>query len=266
MNLRRSKATERNQQSSRSHAVCELRLFASGGIVRVVDLAGSERNHDTLKMSAREHRESADINKALCALKDCFAAAHNHQRVPTRAHLLTRVLSDCFVNSRATRHRTTLIATLSPSPTDLAHTINTLDHAIMLRPELEQRFCSVTVELPLHSGGCLSHIPVESWTAAHLAQWLATADGGRFSNLALPTGLTGKELVRLNQTSLTALFAGQLRAARVGEEGAAWVVETGDATQDAAHSRTSVIGRALWRALRREQTFSKNAASKLLFV
>ena len=68
MALRSSQATERNPLSSRSHAVCTL-LLANGGSLRLVDLAGSERNYETVKMSAAQHRDSADINKALWALK-----------------------------------------------------------------------------------------------------------------------------------------------------------------------------------------------------
>lgn len=140
----------------------------------------------------------------------------------------------------------------------------------MLSPELEAKRCAVTVELPLHAGGALPHTPLRNWTAEQVAQWLATAEGGRFSNLALPAGLGGADLMRLDQTSLTALFAGQLRKARVGEEGAAWVVDTGtedgSTGGDGASSRTSVIGRALWRALRRETSSAQSAAKAMPFL
>jgi hypothetical protein len=38
--------------------------------------AGSERNYETMTMSAQQHRESAEINTSLMALKDCFRACH----------------------------------------------------------------------------------------------------------------------------------------------------------------------------------------------
>ena len=293
MLLRSSQATERNPLSSRSHAVFLLEMVgedgSAGGSVRLVDLAGSERNYETLKMTAAEHRSSADINVSLSALKDCFVAAHGGQRIPHRSHLLTRVLQDCFkfkgssgVNETAL-HMTTVIATLSPSPTDLLHSINTLDHAIMLNPDLEKRRTVTTVELPRTSGSPLSHIPVDSWSAENVRQWLSSAENGRFAALAVPNGMVGADLMRLNQNSLTALFAGQLRKARVGEEGEAWVVDAageGEGGEEAGvegengpnsnrrkdQSRTSVIGRALWAALRRETNSALSKAKTMQFL
>ena len=293
MLLRSSQATERNPLSSRSHAVFLLEMVgedgSAGGSVRLVDLAGSERNYETLKMTAADHRSSADINVSLSALKDCFVAAHGGQRIPHRSHLLTRVLQDCFkfkgssgVNETAL-HMTTVIATLSPSPTDLLHSINTLDHAIMLNPDLEKRRTVTTVELPRTSGSPLSHIPVDSWSAENVRQWLSSAENGRFAALAVPNGMVGSDLMRLNQNSLTALFAGQLRKARVGEEGEAWVVDAageGEGGEEAGvegengpnsnrrkdQSRTSVIGRALWAALRRETNSALSKAKTMQFL
>lgn len=78
--LRRSQETERNPISSRSHAICVLRIKQPGvesaklGKLTFVDLAGSERNYETVKMTASQHRESADINFSLMALKNCFRA------------------------------------------------------------------------------------------------------------------------------------------------------------------------------------------------
>ena len=84
--LRSSQETERNSASSRSHAVCTVKINRSiktstdnikniSGSICLVDLAGSERNYETLKMSAGDHLLSADINTALMSLKDCFRVA-----------------------------------------------------------------------------------------------------------------------------------------------------------------------------------------------
>ena len=43
---RRTSATGANAVSSRSHAVCTIRLFQSGGMLLLVDCAGSERKKD----------------------------------------------------------------------------------------------------------------------------------------------------------------------------------------------------------------------------
>lgn len=75
--LRQVEVTERNPISSRSHAICELRVLAppgdddggGGAVMRVVDLAGSERNYETHNMSAQQSRDSALINSSLMALK-----------------------------------------------------------------------------------------------------------------------------------------------------------------------------------------------------
>lgn len=275
LELRSSQATERNPLSSRSHAVCTIALRT--GSIRLVDLAGSERNYETIKMSAAAHRESADINKALWALKDCFLAAHQpgtSHRIPYRAHLLTRVLRDCFLGIReasSANHVTTLVCAVSPAPTDTMHSMSTLDHGVMLNPSLATRKCSVQVEIPLQAGAAYSHIAVERWTSAQVMQWLSTAEGGRFAALQLPPGLDGAGLMQLNLTSLTALFAGQLRRARIGEEGSAWVIDTG-VVEDVAGSggggagRTSAIGRALWASLRRENQAAIIKKSSMAFV
>jgi kinesin family protein 2/24 len=71
LKLRSVEITERNPISSRSHAVCRIG-FGQGGSLCLVDLAGSERNYEVTQMTAAQHRESADINKSLMALKDCF--------------------------------------------------------------------------------------------------------------------------------------------------------------------------------------------------
>ena len=305
--LRSSEVTERNPVSSRSHAVCVVKLLPSrtgaetaetdGGVGKMtfVDLAGSERNYETTKMTPAQHRESADINFSLMALKDCFRAYHAiatgskmmlrrrsrvdsakasssfamikpedafaPARAPYRASLLTRVLRECFVNCVSSaetaegadddgsvdrRHYTTIITTLSPTPTDITHGINSLEHVVLMQPDLVPKMSAVTVEVPL-KGVALSHLPIESWSAEQVVSWLTTAGGGRFAQLALPPGLDGKGLMMLNMVSLSALFEGHLRAARQGEEGSAWVVDA------ASEGRHNYLGRALWAALRREQ-------------
>ena len=72
MAQRNVRVTERNPISSRSHAWFKLSFSSSGGALCFVDLAGSERNYETTQMTAAMHHESANINKALMALKDCF--------------------------------------------------------------------------------------------------------------------------------------------------------------------------------------------------
>jgi hypothetical protein len=185
----------------------------------LVDLAGSERNYETVAMTAQQHKESADINFALMALKDCFRAYHQQLlvnstksdeqghtadtrpetvfantptpnttnnnsanditdtiittpavdtqppviRIPYRSSLLTKVLKDCFTLDAL--HRTTIIATVSPTPVDLQHSLNTIAHVILMSPTLHQLTSRLTVEVPMATGYALSTTPVSEWTA-----------------------------------------------------------------------------------------------------
>mmetsp|Transcript_9021 Transcript_9021/g.9067 ORF Transcript_9021/g.9067 Transcript_9021/m.9067 type:complete len:660 (+) Transcript_9021:195-2174(+) len=270
-------------------------------VLTLVDLAGSERNYETTKMTAEQHKESAQINLSLMALKHCFSTFHHqvllrqspcsekitpkiyneridsdrqpvppststpsfsgtsprtrsktkswssiaaNTRISYRQSPLTRVLRPCFTNG--IHHKTTIIATLSPSPIDLLHSVNTLYHVVMMSPTLQLFTESISLEVPI-SGSPMSHIPVSSWTAKEVQAWLGTVNGGRFSHLVLPQGLDGRGLLGLNDTSLAALCAGELRQARQEDEGSAWVVE------GEANERHSMIGQALWRAIHREE-------------
>jgi hypothetical protein len=124
LSLRTSAETERNPLSSRSHAICTIELYsATGGEtesfysdhppaepiksqtsrIRLVDLAGSERNYETWSMTAEDHRDSADINFTLMALKDCFRA-YNYERTgkvptpPLPPSTQTRIGSDWLID------------------------------------------------------------------------------------------------------------------------------------------------------------------------
>lgn len=201
-------------------------------------------NADGHKDDAEASKENVERPRRAMATGKAKAAA----RVPYRAHLLTRVLKECFNPDGGMV--TTVIATVSPSPTDLMHSLNTLNHVICMSSELEQLKSEVAVDIPIHTFFSPT-APVELWTAQHVQNWLASVDGGRFSMLQVPPDLDGKGLVSLEVSSLTALFAGTLRKARQGEEGNAWVVDNTAGDEETAKS--SAIARALWGSIRREQ-------------
>ena len=131
---RTTHATESNDESSRSHAICQIALRSphKGGEILVgrlslIDLAGSERGADTKSHNRQRRMEGAEINKSLLALKECIRAldsGSNH--VPYRASKLTLVLKDSFTNKKS---RTVMIATVSPAASSADHTINTLRYA-----------------------------------------------------------------------------------------------------------------------------------------
>uniref|UniRef100_A0A7S1BTT2 Kinesin-like protein n=1 Tax=Corethron hystrix TaxID=216773 RepID=A0A7S1BTT2_9STRA len=132
--LRTTHATEANDTSSRSHAVCQIALRDKNngrlkGKLSLVDLAGSERGSDTKSHNRQRRTESAEINKSLLALKECIRALDNgggQSHVPYRSSKLTLVLKDCFTSPLA---RTTMVATVSPGASSCDHTINTLRYA-----------------------------------------------------------------------------------------------------------------------------------------
>ncbi|KDO32646.1 hypothetical protein SPRG_02347 [Saprolegnia parasitica CBS 223.65] len=132
--LRTTHATEMNDQSSRSHSICQLHIREAGsmklhGKLSLIDLAGSERGADTKSHNRQRRMESSEINKSLLALKECFRALDSGGRgahIPFRASKLTQVLKDSFVNAKA---RTVMIAAVSPCASSADHTINTLRYA-----------------------------------------------------------------------------------------------------------------------------------------
>mmetsp|Transcript_26661 Transcript_26661/g.63188 ORF Transcript_26661/g.63188 Transcript_26661/m.63188 type:complete len:569 (-) Transcript_26661:965-2671(-) len=244
VSLRRVQVTERNPISSRSHAVCELTV--GDGALRFVDLAGSERNYETQDMTPQMHRDSAEINKALMALKDCFRAHGARTRPPFRASKLTQVLRKCFTDAD---HHTLIVATVSPAPTDLIHSVNSLRHVSYMAPSLAAESCQVTVELPLRDSGAMGSKPIHAWTHEEVSAWLGAAEGGRFAHIALPPGLDGAGLMKLSTLRLSQLFEGTLRQARGANEGSAW---TESLAHDGPTAADDGLGRALFDALRRE--------------
>jgi kinesin family protein 2/24 len=275
LQLRSSENTERNDQSSRSHAICQIQIMSDDGVTNgellLVDLAGSERNYETTKMTSSQHKESSYINASLMALKDCFRMYHAQKkglktvrkhnrclnpqdntvvcRPAYRASLLTRILRQTFTSND---YRTTIIATVSPSPTDMLHSINTLRHVILMSPALQEISdgCNVTVDVPRY-GSAPINLPIQEWTNQELNTWLSYVEGGRFAQLVLPPNINGSSIMRLSAENLSSLFEGEIREARQEGEGTAWV--------ERAHARGSAaLGRSLWAVLKREQAAIAN--------
>lgn len=128
---RTTHATESNDESSRSHAICQISLRGPAGKeigrLSLIDLAGSERGADTKSHNRQRRMEGAEINKSLLALKECIRALDgNSSHVPYRQSKLTLVLKDSFTR---TRSRTVMIAAISPAASSADHTINTLRYS-----------------------------------------------------------------------------------------------------------------------------------------
>lgn len=132
---RTTHATESNEESSRSHAICQIvlkKIDAKGrsrmlGKLSLIDLAGSERGADTKSHNRTRRMEGAEINKSLLALKECVRALDsNSSHVPYRASKLTLVLKDSFTKGSS---RTVMIVNISPAASSADHTLNTLRYA-----------------------------------------------------------------------------------------------------------------------------------------
>jgi kinesin family protein 2/24 len=140
--IRTTHATEANDTSSRSHAICQIVLRDRSssklvGKLSLVDLAGSERGTDTKSHNSQRRNESSEINTSLLALKECIRALDMKSgHVPYRASKLTLILKDCFTASNA---KTTMIATVSPGSSSADHTLNTLRYADRIKEKKVSR-------------------------------------------------------------------------------------------------------------------------------
>ena len=133
---RQSAATSMNDQSSRSHAVFELKVAVREGgsaTTRVgrfllVDLAGSESAGRTGIEGAGGARrlEAQSINQSLLALGQVITALSGGEKhVPFRDSKLTRLLQDSLGGSAAT----VLVACVGPSPKSRDESLSTLRYA-----------------------------------------------------------------------------------------------------------------------------------------
>ncbi|KAK5104734.1 Kinesin- motor protein [Lithohypha guttulata] len=129
-------ATKCNDLSSRSHTVFTITTYVKkpggasddyicSGKLNLVDLAGSEN----IQRSGAENKRATEaglINKSLLTLGRVInALVDKSSHIPYRESKLTRLLQD----SLGGRTKTCIIATVSPSRSNLEETISTLDYA-----------------------------------------------------------------------------------------------------------------------------------------
>ena len=140
--MRTTHATKSNDTSSRSHAVCQIKIQEEGvkkcGKLLLVDLAGSERASDCIENSKDRQAEGAEINKSLLGLKECVRAidaqkgqASQGQHVPFRSSKLTMVLRDSFLNND--KCKIVMLACICPGSASSDHTLNTMRYAERLK-------------------------------------------------------------------------------------------------------------------------------------
>ncbi|XP_051936738.1 kinesin-like protein KIF11 [Hippocampus zosterae] len=154
---RRTASTLMNAYSSRSHSVFSVTIHMKEttldgeelvkiGKLNLVDLAGSENIGRSGAVDKRA-REAGSINQSLLTLGRVITAlVEKRPHVPYRESKLTRILQD----SLGGRTKTSIIATVSPSSSNLEETLSTLDYAsraknIMNKPEVNQKLTKRTL-------------------------------------------------------------------------------------------------------------------------
>ncbi|CAE8609708.1 unnamed protein product [Polarella glacialis] len=211
---RATSATDANSVSSRSHAVCKLRLLQCEGQLMLVDCAGTERKKDSMYHSKERQQEGAEINASLHALKECIRLLTTQQRVPShafRASSLTKILADAF--TKGERAKLAVICTASPCATDTEHTISTLRMGMGLggkgSEQEEKQSLSDLMRKPR-----LVH--PKQWNPDQVFDWLRGVYGGQFQDAAdaLPSNFTGHMLVRLTENRCVQLCNGNEKRGR----------------------------------------------------
>ena len=158
---RKTESTQKNDSSSRSHAICRLRIEqhdaepgSDDGILYLVDLAGSEAARDRTAHTTDRMKESREINVSLSVLKDCIrgkieadatvAARRKRPYIPFRQSALTKVLKHVFDPSGTRICKNVFMACVNPCLLDLQASRNTLRYAEMLRvflpPKVEAKY------------------------------------------------------------------------------------------------------------------------------
>eukprot|EP00826_Nyctotherus_ovalis_P032301 TRINITY_DN2603_c0_g1_i13.p1 TRINITY_DN2603_c0_g1~~TRINITY_DN2603_c0_g1_i13.p1 ORF type:complete len:486 (+),score=151.16 TRINITY_DN2603_c0_g1_i13:116-1573(+) len=133
---RSTSPTVANDTSSRSHAICRIRILKEKvvvGTLLLIDLAGSEKAQIGQANSRQRRLEGMEINKSLLALKECIRAIDaKGPHIPYRASKLTMVLRDSFTGS-GEKNKIVMIGCVSPGISSTGDTLNTLLYANRLK-------------------------------------------------------------------------------------------------------------------------------------
>ncbi|XP_032364482.1 kinesin-like protein KIF11, partial [Etheostoma spectabile] len=155
---RRTASTLMNAYSSRSHSVFSVTIHMKEitldgeelvkiGKLNLVDLAGSENIGRSGAVDKRARSRGGKPNQSLLTLGRVITAlVEKRPHIPYRESKLTRILQD----SLGGRTKTSIIATVSPSSSNLEETLSTLEYAsraknIMNKPEVNQKLTKRTL-------------------------------------------------------------------------------------------------------------------------
>jgi len=134
---RKTRATEMNEDSSRSHSILTLSIETLTEIegsqhvrqarLNLVDLAGSERVAKTGQSKGDGFKEGVSINYALMILGNCISAltTKGQTHIPYRDSSLTKLLRDSLGGNA----KTLMIAAIGPAEYNFSETMSTLRYA-----------------------------------------------------------------------------------------------------------------------------------------
>ncbi|KAK3689039.1 P-loop containing nucleoside triphosphate hydrolase protein [Podospora appendiculata] len=206
--LRQTRATLKNDTSSRSHAICRIRIenpassADDDGLLYLVDLAGSEAARDRAAHDASRMKEAREINTSLSVLKDCIrgralldadkgntktkkkAAAY----VPFRQSTLTKTLKHLFDPASRRGGKTVVVACVNPCLADVGASKNTLRYAELLRVVVPKAAAPARYD---------AAVPA-TWSNADLRRWIEGNSGTPPVDASmLAPRETGPQLLRL---------------------------------------------------------------------
>jgi len=208
---RATSSTDANDVSSRSHAVCTIRVAQSAGQLLLIDCAGTERRKDSMYHSKERQQEGAEINATLHALKECMRYLTTQHTVPShafRASSLTKVLAESFM--RGKEARMTVICTASPCASDTEHTITTLRTGVGLcmRGSEHEDIQVLHDVVQADKQPRVQH--PKTWTPEQVRTWISEVAEGQFQAVLddLPSNFTGQMLVRVTESRCVQLCGG----------------------------------------------------------
>eukprot|EP00505_MAST-04D_sp_SCG-Rhode-Island_P006530 Stramenopile-MAST_4_protein_6530 len=151
--------------------------------------------------------------------------------------MLTRVLRECFCENT---HKTFVLACISPTSTDIEHSLNTLNHVALMNKDLDELKFMASVSVPMSDGSSKAswqNKSVMEWTAEEVHSWITTVDNGAFSHVVLPAGFDGQKLLAIGKMRLSELFTQYRREARREGEGYAWAERAENVDDEALSQR-----------------------------
>ncbi|KAK4186275.1 hypothetical protein QBC35DRAFT_501606 [Podospora australis] len=202
--LRSTASTLKNDTSSRSHAICRIRIEnpslpdSDDGLLYLVDLAGSEAARDKTEHDTTRMKEAREINSSLSVLKDCIRGRAladlgvqggkiASSYVPFRQSTLTKTLKHVFDPASSRSCKTVVVACVNPCLADSNASKNTLRYAEMMR-----------VIVPKAKPAVYDPNVPSSWDNAQLREWIEKNSGTPpISAAILAPKETGPQILRL---------------------------------------------------------------------